>query len=143
MKQVAEEHRGKRRDAIHSAPPPLASSLLAASFPAFFHTARRINSVGVSSQGHSFIYTFRFSPFCRKKKTTLHLFVPPDRIQPILTPRLLPLSLAGGVLFLFFEEGGTVAALASARTAGSPPEPEHLSGNQSHAAGFISDQPVS
>lgn len=66
----------------------------------------------------------------------IELFIPFSLLSPSA-------ELGEDFLFFFFEEGATVAALASACTAGPPPEPEHLSSNQSHAGGFIYDQPVS
>lgn len=53
---------------------------------------------------------------------------------------LLLLSSVGDIGFL---GGSTVAVLASVRRTGTLPATEHHSGNQSHAAGFISNQPVS
>lgn len=136
----------EKGNASHSAPtPPMVSPPASGLFQL---SRRHIPALGVLSQGHSFIYTFCL--FWNKKETTLHLFVPPDQILPVLASSLHLLSLAEGdivwlvFLGLFLRKGGVrwqrwhlLAPL------GPPPEPERLSGNQSHAAGFISDQPVS
>lgn len=83
-----------------------------------------------------FSHQFCSTPSCSFQSNLPHLFS--SSLSTSVSSSLL--STVGDI---GFWGGGTVAVLASARRAGMLPATEHHSGNQSHAVGFISNQPVS
>lgn len=72
--------------------------------------------------------------------TILFLSNPSHLFSPFSFSSSSLLSFGGEI---WFWGRGAVAVLASVGRAGKLPAPEHHSGNQSHAVGFISNQPVS